>query len=186
MVYRAAVMNRVFGPQEFFPVPDCTLVSPFLNPMDSNSGLPRDLGATFSLAAGTIEAHGESKIHVHPHVVQVTYVLKGTLKIKLKDPSTEEPYVLALESAQAAVVGPGTFLQLINPGGVPASVLYVVGPPYVFEMDDAGSVVYDDAVVLDEDWDQLSSLHWAPPRLRDESTSLAARQQAIQRIMSNI
>jgi mannose-6-phosphate isomerase-like protein (cupin superfamily) len=160
------------------PVPDCTLVTPFLNPMDSNSGLPRDLGATFSLAAGTIEAHGESKIHVHAHVVQVTYVLKGTLKIKLKDPSIEEPYVLALESAQAAVVEPGTFLQLINPGDVPASVLYVVGPPYVFEMDDAGSVVYDDAVVLDEDWDQLSSLHWDPPRLRGESTSLAARQQA--------
>ena len=179
-------MNRVFSPQEFFPVPDGTLVSPFLNPMYLNSGFPRDLGATFSLAAGTIEAHVESKIHVHPHVVQVTYVIKGTLMIKLKDPSTEEPYELALESAQAGVVEPGTFLQLINPGDLPASVLYIVGPPYVFEIDESGHVVYDDAVVLDQDWSQLSRLDWAPPELREESTGLAARQQAIERIMSNV
>jgi mannose-6-phosphate isomerase-like protein (cupin superfamily) len=179
-------MNRVFGPQEFFPVPDGTLVSPFLNPMDSNSGLPPALGVTFSLAVGTIEVHRESKIHIHPHVVQVTYVLKGTLVIKLKDSSTAEPYELSLEFAQAALVGPGTFLQLINRGDVPVSVLYIVGPPYVFEMDDAGSVIYDDAVVLDEDWDQLSRLDWDPPRLHEESTSFASRQQAIERIVSRI
>jgi mannose-6-phosphate isomerase-like protein (cupin superfamily) len=177
-------MNRIFDPQGFFAVPDGTLVSPFLNPMDSKSGLPPALGVTFSLARGTIEGHRESKIHIHPHVVQVTYVLNGTLVIKMKDSSTAEPYELSLESAQAALIGSGTFLQLINRGDAPASVLYIVGPPYVFEMDDDGNLVYDDAVVLDEDWDQLSRVDWDPPRLREELTSFASRQQAIERIVS--
>jgi mannose-6-phosphate isomerase-like protein (cupin superfamily) len=175
-------MNRIFGPPGFFRVPDETLVSPFLNPMDSNSGLPPDFGVSFSIAAGIIEAHRESKIHVHPHVVLVTYVLSGTLVIKMKDSNTAELYELSLEAAQAVLVGRGTFLQWINRGDVPASVLYILGPPYVFETDDAGRVVYDDAVALDEDWDQLARLDWDPPQLREESTSFASRQQAIERI----
>jgi mannose-6-phosphate isomerase-like protein (cupin superfamily) len=179
-------MNRVFGPLEFFPVPDGTLVSPFLNPMDVNSALPPGVEVSFSLAAGTIEEHGESKIHVHPHIAQVTYVVEGSAMIKMKDPGAEQPYVLVLEPTQAALTGPGTFLQLINSSDVPASLLYIVGPPYVFEIGDHGRVVYDDAIILDEDWDELSRLNWHPPQIGHESNSLPARQRATERVMARI
>ena len=179
-------MNRVFGPREFFPVPDGTLVSPFLNPMDENSGLPSGIEVSFSLAAGTIEGHGESKIHLHPHIAQVTYVVKGSTLIKMKDPGADQPYVLALEPTQAALTGPGTFLQLINSSDEPASLLYIVGPPYVFEMGEDGTVVYDDAIILEENWDELARLNWQPPQIGYESKSPLARMRATERVMARI
>lgn len=49
-------MKRVFDILEPFQVPDGTLVSPFFNPKDSQSGLPFDLLDSFSIAGGRIES----------------------------------------------------------------------------------------------------------------------------------
>ena len=46
-------MNQVFKIASPFQVPDGTLVSPFLNAKDSESGLPFNLLDGFSLAAGS-------------------------------------------------------------------------------------------------------------------------------------
>ena len=54
------------------------------------------------------------------------------------------PYTVHLGPDQAALVEPGTFLQLVNPGDATTRVLYVVGPAYVFEQR-GEEVVYDDS-----------------------------------------
>ena len=65
---------RVFSPTDWHEVRDDTLVSPFLNPADSKSGLDHRAagGLPFSVAAGRLGANATSLIHVHPFVAQVT------------------------------------------------------------------------------------------------------------------
>ena len=94
-------MKRVFTIGKPFRVPDGTLVSPFLNPKDSMSGLPFDLLKGFSLAAGTIEPKTKSKIHVMPFVTQVTFVRQGELTVRMKGHPDRTHYALTVLSNQA-------------------------------------------------------------------------------------
>lgn len=72
-------MKQVFRIKEGFIVPDGTKIYPFLNAKDSMSSLPFDLLDGFSIAAGEIFPGTQSKIHIHPLITQVTFVLKGKL-----------------------------------------------------------------------------------------------------------
>ena len=155
-------MKRVFTIEKPFRVPDGTLVSPFLNPKDSMSGLPFDLLEVFSLAAGTIEPKTKSKIHVMPFVTQVTFVRHGELTVRMKGHPDRTHYALTVLSNQAVLTEPGTFFQLVNEGDGPCKVLYIVSPAYLFEMS-GGKVVYDDSVVLEQEWNDLESAEWRPP-----------------------
>jgi hypothetical protein len=176
-------MNRVFTIEHGITVPDGTVVYPFLNPMDSTSGLPWDLIEGFSIAAGDIAPHSKSKIVVSPLVTQATFVLRGALDIHLKDPESPAPYVLNLVAEQAAIACPGTFFQLINGTDAPCRVLYIVSPPYVFEIDRPdGPPRYDDAVVFDEDWQALADQNWQPPGLHAAGITLESRQAAQDRL----
>ena len=154
-------MKRVFRIIEPFRVPDGTLVSPFLNPMDSKSRLPIDILSGFSLAAGTIEPKSSSKIHIMPFVTQVTFVRRGALRVRMKGPHDENSYSRRLRADQAVLTAPGTFFQLINEGSELCEVLYILSPAYVFEKS-GGEVVYDDSVVLEESWHSLKSNGWNP------------------------
>jgi mannose-6-phosphate isomerase-like protein (cupin superfamily) len=146
-------MNRAFSARGFFTVPDGTDVSPFLNATDvMQDDVPWGALGEMGIAAGRIPAGIHSWIHVHPVVVQVTYVVSGQLNIRMKEFETADPYDLALAAGQAVVTRPGTLFQLRNDADAPAEVLYIVSPPYVFEMTD-GKVVYDDAVLVAPDWD---------------------------------
>lgn len=51
---------------------------------------------------------------------------------------------------EGAVAPRGTYLRLLNPGGRPCRVLYIVTPPYVF-LRRRGTIVHDDAVVFGYD-----------------------------------
>jgi mannose-6-phosphate isomerase-like protein (cupin superfamily) len=161
-------MNRLFRIPAPLRVPDGTLVSPFLNARDSTSGLPFDVLEGFSIAAGTIEAGSRSRIHLMPHVTQVTFVRRGALTVRMKAAGDSGPYTLAVAADEAVVTQPGTFLQLANDTTAPCEVLYIVSPPYVFEQIE-GEVVYDDSVALDETWTQLAAARWRPSRSLPET-----------------
>jgi hypothetical protein len=95
-------------------VPDGTRVYPFLNPLDSTSGLALKLFSGVSVALGELRPGQASKIHMHPLVTMIVWVVSGRLSLKLKDPQSNTPYTLRLRGEHGAVVRPGTFLQLIN------------------------------------------------------------------------
>jgi len=175
-------MNRVFSIENPICVPDGTIVYPFLNPKDSTSGLPWDLLDGFSLAAGQIAAGVRSKIHLMPLVTQVTFVLSGSLEVRMKDPGGEARYAVQLGPEQAVITRPGTFFQLVNQTDEPCRVLYIVSPAYVFELDESGNVAYDDSIALDEDWAELARLDWQPAKLRDTGRMTEARKQASERL----
>lgn len=178
-------MNRLFRIPPPHVVPDGTLVAPFLNARDSTSGLPFDLIEGFSLAAGTIPPHSQSKIHVMPFVAQVTFVRRGTLTVRMKAPADHAPYALKANTDEAILTEPGAFIQLVNDTTIPCEVLYIVSPAYVFEQRD-GEIRYDDSLVLDESWDELGSSRWqarralpTPEQRRQALTRLAATEAAL-------
>jgi mannose-6-phosphate isomerase-like protein (cupin superfamily) len=178
-------MNRIFKITQGFKVPDETIVYPFLNSKDSQSDLPWDLTSDFSIAAGNIEPNTASKIQVHPVVTLVIWVVYGQLQVQMKDAEASSPYSLDVLAEQAALARPGTFLQLINMTASPCRVLYIVGPPYTFDQDHDGKVRYEDAVVLDDTWEQLEAQAWKPPELAqrlDPAWARVAREQALERI----
>jgi hypothetical protein len=159
-------LNRVFRRGKGTVVPDGTRVYPYLNPLDSTSGLPAGLFGGASVALGVIRPRQRSKIQMHPLVTVIFWVVRGRLRIKTKS------YVLNLDAEDGAVARPGTYLQLINPSARECRVLYIVTPPYVF-LKRRGRIIYDDAVVFGDDWDDL------PPRPRPLSELRRARKKAL-------
>lgn len=171
-------MNRIFNISPPFPIPDGTLVSPFLNPKDSQSGLPLDLSLGFSLAAGTLLPGVASKIQVLPFVTQVTFVLCGTLTVRLKVPADAAPCTMTVQPRQTVLSEAGSFFQLINAGDDLCEVLYIVSPAYLF-VREGERIVYDDAVVLDEDWDDLEAAGWKSSKpLPTEAQRMDAEQKS--------
>lgn len=162
-------------------VPDGTIVSPFLNSKDSESDLPWDLVEGFSLSAGEIAPNSKSKIHVMPLVRQVTFVLSGKLKVCMKNVDTHAPYTLEVSENQAVLTPPGTFLQYINCTDSPCHTLYIVSPPYLFEMEE-NQVLYDDSICFEEDWKELADSNWQPPRLREANLTAESRRVAAERV----
>lgn len=149
---------RVFSMDNWFQAPDGTSLSPMFNPKDCMSNLPWDLTDNFSVAVGEIEE--EASIVCHPVVTQLTFVLSGKLKVIMKEKDEAVPSTYFVEANQAILIKPGACFQLLNGGDEPCRVLYIVSPAYLFEMDDDGRVVYDDAVLFLPDWDLLEMCGW--------------------------
>ena len=85
-------MQRIFKIGQMFEIPDGTKVSPFFNPLDSNEkDLSPQLLSGMSIAAGEIPPHVKSKIHLHPLVSQVTWVIAGQLRVWMKAPRNRRP-----------------------------------------------------------------------------------------------
>ena len=173
-------MNRIFRRGRGNRVPDGTLVYPFLNPMDSTNDLPAGLFDGASMALGEIGPGQSSGIQVHPVVTVIIWVVHGDLRVKMKDPSASAPYRLDLRAEDGAVAAPGTFFQLINPGTDTTRVMYVVSPPYVF-LQTPEKLVYDDAIVLDGNWETLASRRWRCPGARPDRVR-AKRRKAIKEV----
>jgi mannose-6-phosphate isomerase-like protein (cupin superfamily) len=171
-------MNQIFTIPKPFQVPDGTRVSPFLNSKDCMSRLPFNLLDGASLSMGIIKPHTQSKIHIMPHVTQITYVLRGNLEVKMKGLKDAGPYHLSLGPKQAIITELGAFFQLINNTARQCTVLYIVTPAYLFEMGD-DKVVYDDSLVLDESWDDLKAAGWCT---KASLPTLAERQAAYGRL----
>ena len=178
-------MNRLFTIENFVRVPDGTLVAPFLNSKDSNSGLPADLLGDISIAAGIIESGVRSKIHVMPLVTQITFVMQGTLEVYMKDSQIDEPYSKQLNAQQAVITQPGTFFQLINRSETACRVLYIVNPAYMFLLGTDGKLLYDDSIVLDEDWSGLIAAAWQPDALKNAKHDPDYRAQIARQLSSS-
>jgi quercetin dioxygenase-like cupin family protein len=154
-------MNRIFGPGEFVTVADGTEVGAFLNATDwTIAELPTGVLEGMSIAAGRIVPGARSKIHAHPAMTQVTYVVSGDLTVKMKDASEAQPYVLEVGAGSAVISEPGSLLQLCNHTEQNVEVLYIVTPSYVIEVGDDGRVIHDDSVLVAEDWDVLDHRDW--------------------------
>ena len=154
-------MKRVYQPRGWFTVPDGTEVSAFLNATDATqTDVPWGSLGEMSIAAGRIAPKSQSWVHVHPVVTQVTYVLTGQLRVRMKEASQIAADVAAdellVERGQAVVTRPGTLFQLCNEGNEASEVLYIVSPSYVFEMV-GDKVIYDDAVLVARRWEELST-----------------------------
>ena len=60
------------------------------------------------------------------------------------------------------------------------SVLYIVGPAYVYLVNEKGQVIYDDAVVTELSWKTLAQQHWNLPATADISQIQTARARALE------
>jgi hypothetical protein len=118
-----------------------------------------------------------------PLVTQVTFVLQGSLEIRMKDATVDTPYSHHLSAHQAVLTRPGTFFQLINASDTPCQVLYIVSPAYIFLLAPDGALIYDDAVVLDEDWQNLAASAWQPSVLQSSKINLDKRAAAAQQLI---
>lgn len=174
-------MNRVFRIGKGSRVPDGTIVHPFLNPTDSNNDLPIGLFDDVSIALGEIGPGQSSKIQVHPLVTVIIWVVHGDLRLRMKDTSAAEPYCLELRAEDGALAQPGTFFQLINPGSETCRLIYVVTPPYVF-LETQGKLVYDDAIVVDCDWETLAAQQYQAPGMGKPGAMRAKRRKAIEEL----
>jgi hypothetical protein len=174
-------MKSIFTAGEGFLAPDGTIVYSVLDP----AALRRVSGEwmeELSIALGEIPPHTSSKIHVHPVVTQATWLLSGELILRMKDDRASAPYTLELSPERAVVTQPGTFFQLVNQTSQACRVLYFVTPAFIFEVDAAGEVIYNDALVVQHDWDDLAEMDWLLPELGDWETLRSAREEAVARV----
>ncbi len=175
--------RRVFSIRNWIEVPDGTLVAPFFNPKDCTSGLPWDLTENVSIAAG--EIHKESSIQTMPLVTQIAFVLSGNLEVIMKEPEDDSPQILQAGTNEAVLMKPGSLFQLRNGGQESCKVLYIVSPAYLFEMDEMGSIVYDDAFVVRESWEELAEQQWHPNGLLPIESLQRARDESYSRSNGN-
>jgi len=108
-------MNKIFRRGEWFPIPDGTLVSPFLNPTDvQQTDVPWDGVSDQSIAAGRVRAESTSKIHLLPVVAQVTLVTVGRLTVRMMEPDDAAPYSLDLGVGDAVLTPTGRVLAALQ------------------------------------------------------------------------
>lgn len=164
-----------------FTVPDGTRVAPLFNSSDIPGRLPLSSKEGISIAMGEILPGVKSKIHVHPLVKQVTCVLEGKICIYMKDCTSSERYRLELTKDEAVLTEEGTFFQLVNESEIVCRVLYIVNPEFLFETAD-GSIIYNDAVVLERDWQELQDMNWQVPEVLNSKVTPEARNAVCERI----
>jgi mannose-6-phosphate isomerase-like protein (cupin superfamily) len=177
-------MNRVFEPRGYCQVPDGTDVSPFLNATDvKQTDVPWGALGDMSIAAGRIPPGVNSAVHMRPATTEVTYLLSGSLMIRMKDANAVEPYALELQPGQAVIEEPGTLVQFRNVGDVVAEVLYITTPTYVVEKTEDGEIFYDESIVVAPTWEQLEAVGYDVPALRYSLTERSARrEEALRRL----
>ncbi|HSA89480.1 MAG TPA: hypothetical protein VLF42_06215 [Burkholderiales bacterium] len=162
-------------------MPDGTRVYPFLNPADSTNDLPPELSPGASVALGEVRPGHASKIHMHPFVTMIVWVMSGRLSLRLKDKQSRTPYTLRLRAGEGALALPGTFLQLLNGSRTSCRVLYIASPAYVF-LKVKRKILYDDAIVVDAGWDELARLRWRAATASTLAALRAARVRALRRL----
>jgi len=174
-------MDHVFRPARFFPLPDGTRVAPVLSPWDVDArGSGTAALPDASLALGEIPAGGVSKPHLHPLVSQVTWVLDGALRVRMKGLRDAGAYELHVPAGVAVLTEPMTFLQLVNVDTARvAKVLYMVMPAYVYAPGEHG---YDDAVVFEQTWEQLAAEGFPTGRVGDVEAVRGRRAFCLQKL----
>jgi len=149
--------SQVIKPQDEILLPDNT----FLSAIFSNNDISNEFMDKLSIAKGRIAASSSSKIHFHPIVTQVTYVLSGSLEVIMKNKKDKVSYKAYLNPGESIITEPNTFFQLVNNTTTNCEVLYIVNPAFLFELNESlDEVVYNDAFIFEESWEELSSKNW--------------------------
>jgi len=175
------VEKRIYKIENGVEVPDGTMVFPIIGPRQQQlANIP--VYDELSLAYGELELGEKSSVHVHPVCSHLTYVLSGELQVKMKDSKNSEAYTLNVNTNEAVLTKPGTFFQLINRGEVTCRVTYYCSPGFVFELDEGGNVIYNDAIVLPYTWDELKERDWHIPELDNLELVKKKRQESIDRM----
>ncbi len=174
-------MNKIYKITTGVVVPDGTTVYEIIGPVKSKKeGLP--IIESESLAFGKLDPGEKSHVHVHPIITHLTWVVSGTLTVGMKDSSSPDMYFLTVQANETVLTEPETFFQLINNSAEPCTVLYIVAPAFIFEVDNKGKVLYNDQIVLDDTWDDLKKKNWIIPELQDMEKIREARKASIKRL----
>jgi mannose-6-phosphate isomerase-like protein (cupin superfamily) len=174
-------MNRIYKIENGVVVPDGTTVYEIIGPIQSKkAGLP--IIEEESLAYGELDPEEKSNVHVHPIITHLTWVVSGKLTVGMKDKRSDKMYFIDVAPNETVLTEPGTFFQLINNGSEICKVLYIVAPAFIFEIDDAGTILYNDQIVLDFDWDELERRNWTIPELNDLDLIRKQREESLRRL----
>ncbi len=147
-------MKNVFSPQESFLLPDGT----YLSHITQDTTLPAGFTQNVSLALGRIPPHSQSLIHFHPCVTQLTFVLAGNLTVRMRGFNEKDFYELTAKQNDSIMTETQTFFQLINQTDELISVLYLVNPGFLLEFDSNGEVIYNDAIIVGDNWQELNDV----------------------------
>lgn len=176
-------MNRIYRIEKGIVVPDGTEVFEIIGPVQSSkTGLP--IVEEQSLAFGKLDPGEKSSVHVHPIISHLTWVVSGTLTVGMKDPASKEMYYINVRPRETLLTQPGTYFQLLNNSSDVVEILYIVSPAFIYEVADDGTVLYNDQIVLDMDWEQLALCNWTIPELADMHKIRRAREKSMRRLQS--
>ena len=173
-------MNRIFKIPKPIIVPDGTELSEIIGSRILSDYRER-VSDGVSVAQGVLPGGTVSKVHVHPVIWHFTWVTEGELTVKMKDSQTSDPYELTVPVNNGVFTEQGTFFQLINRTKKDTKVLYIVGPGFVFEQE-GGNVKYNDAVVFEENWDELKKVNWLPDSLPTYREQYRGRHESLRRL----
>lgn len=176
-------MRHVFKIEDGVVVPDGTVVHPIIGPRqmtEARIGMFEEM----SLALGHLPPDTVSDIHIHPFCNHLTWVIEGTLTVKMKDPSLPEPYELTFHERELVLTRSGTFFQLINKSDKLVQTLYGCAPAFVFELDDNGEITYNDQIVPGKTWRELAEINWCLEEMKDLEQLRRDREAAIKRMIA--
>ena len=165
-------MNRLFHPPDFITVPDGTRLTQIID----TSRLVK--GGGTSIAKGVLPPGTRSAIHMLPVVDQIAYLVAGELVTVMQETPASPRYEIELRAGEASFCASGTALQLVNRSSAVAEVLYIVTPSFAYVMK-SGALIYDDAMVLAKDWDEVGfGEAFAKAASKEARADAAERRQA--------
>lgn len=177
-------MNRIYRIENGVIVPDGTEVFEIIGPVQSrNARLP--IIDAESLAYGELDPGEQSRVHVHPIITHLTWVVSGTLTVGMKDSRSTDVYFIEVKERETVLTEPGTLFQLLNKSSKICQVLYIVAPAFIFEVDQDGQVLYNDQIVLDRSWEDLRNQNWRIPELDDLESITRGREASLKRLMQS-
>ena len=176
-------MNNIYKIEKGIVVPDGTTVFEIIGVSQSKTeGLP--ITKEQSLAYGKLAPGEKSKVHVHPVISHLTWVISGQLTVGMKDKKSSEMYFIEVAPRETVLTEPETFFQLINNSDQVCEVLYMVAPAFIFEVNEQGEILYNDQIVLNLGWKELAERNWQIPELEDIETIRKMRDESLKRIIS--
>lgn len=103
--------------------------------------LPVDPTSLMGAAVGYLAPHSRFAVHAHLSLEQLTYVIRGRVRITMRGPASEAPDDRIVVEGEAITNPPMTTLSFANESDDPAELLFVCAPPY--PADDADVILTD-------------------------------------------
>jgi uncharacterized cupin superfamily protein len=176
-------MNYLYKKSDRILVPDGTFLQPIIGANISQKlGIKHIKGC--SLAVGILPPGKSTSIHIHPVCLHLAWVISGELTAYMKDVTSDSKYCLTAGPEEVITTEPMTFLQLANESDSELQILYICAPEFIYEVD-GDQVVYNDAVVLEETWDELEKANWELKDPLDIRVISKNRDEALARLIKH-